>query len=209
MANQEISQSRRQEMVQTARKLFLLHGYAATSMDKIATETGMAKQTLYNHFGNKENLFTEVIRQTAASFLIPLQDENSPLPTMLHDFGKKFRHHLLSDEGLAMYRILMAEAYRFPDLARNIYQSGPGATIHLVTQVMNKAMQEGALQPGDPQFAAEMLLSMLVGTERTLRLLGDQPANESDDEHKLAHIIQAFMKAFAPANQEDYQEIPS
>jgi len=51
----------RQVIVDTAHRLFVEQGYAATSMRQIAEQSGLALGGIYNHFPNKEAIFEEVI----------------------------------------------------------------------------------------------------------------------------------------------------
>lgn len=44
-------------------QVFLKHGYAGTSMDRVAEVAGVSKNTIYNHFQDKEGLFTALIEQ--------------------------------------------------------------------------------------------------------------------------------------------------
>ena len=52
-----------------AERQFLAAGYESVTMDSIAAESGVAKQTLYSHFGSKRELFLELVtsRTVAAS----------------------------------------------------------------------------------------------------------------------------------------------
>jgi TetR/AcrR family transcriptional repressor of mexJK operon len=75
------------------------------------------RQTLYNHFPSKAELFGEVIRQVTAALLITLDGKAEGLRERLLRFGIAFREKALSAEGLGFYRALVAETTRFPDLA--------------------------------------------------------------------------------------------
>src|SRR5215468_5621665 len=44
--------------------LFARDGYERTSVDAIAAEAGVSKRIVYSHFGDKENLFLVVLRDT-------------------------------------------------------------------------------------------------------------------------------------------------
>src|SRR6266571_2891909 len=56
------AERKRQAIVAAAREIFVKHGYDA-GMDLIAEAAGVSKVTIYNHFGSKEQLFTEVISE--------------------------------------------------------------------------------------------------------------------------------------------------
>jgi AcrR family transcriptional regulator len=59
---------RRQQLIDTALKLFSRDGYHATGIDKILAESGVAKMTLYKHFRSKEELIVAVLEQCDAEF---------------------------------------------------------------------------------------------------------------------------------------------
>ncbi|NUS73482.1 MAG: TetR/AcrR family transcriptional regulator [Corynebacteriales bacterium] len=50
-------------LIATARRLFAADGYAVTSLEAIARETGVTKGALYHHFGSKQGLFNAVLAQ--------------------------------------------------------------------------------------------------------------------------------------------------
>src|ERR1044072_5402159 len=58
---------KRQALMRGARTVFGREGYARAGIDEIAAEAGGSTRTLYNHFGGKENLFREVLMDSAAS----------------------------------------------------------------------------------------------------------------------------------------------
>ena len=60
-------------IVEAASRLFLEHGYQATSIGRIAAEAGVAVQTIYNAVGSKRDLLSRVLDLAAAG-------ERSPVP---------------------------------------------------------------------------------------------------------------------------------
>src|ERR1700733_5503662 len=59
-----VSERKRQAIATAALTLFARDGYERTSVDAIAAEAGGSKRTVYSHFGDKENLFLLVLRET-------------------------------------------------------------------------------------------------------------------------------------------------
>lgn len=176
--------------------MFLEEGYRA-SVERIAARAGVAKQTLYNHFPAKAELFGEVVKIGTAEILVSLDDDGAPLRERLLRFSRLFRQKVLGPEGLAFYRALAAETPRFPELAAAFYASGPARTAQRVADALGLAMDAGALQREDPEFAADMLLSMLVGKERTCRLFAG--STQSTDDHAYTQrVVDTFLRAFAP-----------
>ena len=188
----------RERLIRAATEAFRESGYQA-SIDQIASLAGVARQTLYNHFASKEDLFREVASGAAGSILVSLDDEAGDLRERLVRFGTAFRAKILGDEGLALYRTVFAEAIRFPELARTFFENGPGKTIGRLSAVLERAMKEGQLRREDPKYAAETLLSMLDCQDRTRRLFGTAPLPAAAERERVARIIDCYLRAFAPA----------
>jgi len=186
----------RSRLIQAAAHVFIEEGYRA-SIDRVAMRAGVARQTLYNHFPSKADLFGEVIKQVTAALLVTLDRSSDDLRERLLRFGIAFRAKALSVEGLGFYRALVAETLRFPDLAASFYRSGPLQTATRLRGVLLAAMDRGELRPDDVDFATTTLLSMLVGAERSHYLLSGEPPPDPDPA-KVAQIIDCFLRAFAP-----------
>lgn len=187
----------RERLVRAATEVFREEGYRA-SIDHIAGRAGVARQTIYNHFASKEELFREVARNAASSILVSLDGSAGDLRELLLRFGAAFRARILGDEGLALYRTVFAEATRFPELAQAFYENGLGQTLDRVAGVLARAMDEGLLRRDDPAYAAETLLSMLDCQDRTRRLFGAEPLAPTAERARLARIIDCYLRAFAP-----------
>jgi hypothetical protein len=112
-------------------------------------------------------------------------------------FGALYREKLLSAEGLGFFRTLAAETGRFPELAASFYRSGPAQTAARLSAVLKEAMAKGELRSTSPEFAANLLLSMLVGADRSHYLFSGDPPPEPDPEH-VGQIIDCYLRALAP-----------
>lgn len=176
-------------------EVFIAEGYHA-SVDRIAALAGVAKQTIYNHFPSKADLFSEVIGQATGELLIALNDDGEGLRERLTRFGIRYREKLLGPTGIGLFRILVAETPRFPELAAAFYRAGPEQTAARLRAVLEEAMQRGELVADDPEFVGSMLLSMLVGVERNCYLLSGKPM-PAPDPAQAGRIVDRFLRAFA------------
>src|ERR1700758_774136 len=59
--DQQASEELVRNIIETAARLFIDQGYAATSIEQIAAAAGSGKQTIYRRFGSKTGIFHEVI----------------------------------------------------------------------------------------------------------------------------------------------------
>ncbi len=187
----------RQRLIQAAMAAFREEGYR-TSIDRIAARAGVARQTLYNHFPSKDDLFREVAQLAAREVLVALEGDGENLRERLLHFGLTLRESLIGDAGLAMFRTLSAEAPRFPELAAAFFEQGPRRAVERLARLLLDAMQEDRLRSDDPVFAAEMLLSMLSGFDRTRRLFGAPKLSARGERARTAKIIDCFLRAYAP-----------
>lgn len=124
---------KRSAIVHAARKLFLEGGYAKTSMDGIADAAGVGIKTIYRHFENKDDLFSAVMRAACdPSAFDELSGEarektkdaeepwfSKPPRSALLMAGIEYLEHTLSDEQLALYRVVTQDAHLFPELGKH------------------------------------------------------------------------------------------
>lgn len=172
-------------------KVFMDQGYHA-SMDKIAAQAKVAKQTVYNHFGSKEKLFEAVIRHIAGTIVVSLGDPQASLRSTLIRFALAVRERTLSPEGIGVYRALVSEAPRFPSLARLIYKTGAGAAQDALAKFLDERIERGEICKTDTQFAAQMLMSMLTGYDRA-RLLYGIKAGKTNERQQCERIVDCFL----------------
>lgn len=200
----------RSRIVQAAKEVFVEEGYQA-SIDKIAVRADVARQTLYNHFANKSELFAEVIRRATDILFVSLEDDGQSVRVRLQRFGLAYRSRVLNADGLGLFRILVAESQRFPEVVKAAYSSGPIQTAFRVAEVLRSAAQRGEIRLGDEAdalFAARLLLSMLVGAERTHYLLSGDPL-PAPDPALVARIVDAFLRAYgSDTTAETYRTTP-
>ncbi len=123
---------KRKQIVDAALKAFLGHGYAESSVNKIADDAGVSIKTLYRHFETKDELFSAVMQAACASSARGEDGDPSnqdsdgepswysePPETALVHAGEDYLRHALSDEQLAIYRVVTRDAHRFPELRQS------------------------------------------------------------------------------------------
>ncbi|MGE5028137.1 MAG: TetR/AcrR family transcriptional regulator [Betaproteobacteria bacterium] len=186
----------RVRLIQAAREAFMKEGYRA-SVDRIAARAGVAKQTLYNHFPGKDELFSEAASLAAAEIVVTLDGQTDDLHKSLFRFAETFRQKALGDEGLAMFRALISEAPRFPALTQAFFAKGPDHTVSRLADFLGRAMADGRMRRDDPRFAAEILLGMLGGIEHVRRLCM-APGPEVAETDRTGQIVDCFLRAYAP-----------
>jgi len=195
---------RRAAIIDVAYRSFLDQGYAATSMSGIAAALGGSKGTLWNYFASKELLFAAVLDHGAQTFQANIARELTgpgDLENILRRFVRAFLGKITSAEGISLYRMIVAEAGRFPELGRIFQERAMGRTRAVLAGYLAGAMAAGQLRAGDPLRAAYELLGLCsIGTQPLL-LLGqiERAAPEVlEDEGRLA--VALFLRAYAPGD---------
>lgn len=190
-----MSTDTRARILEAALDSFCEKGYGAC-VDDIARRAGVVKQTLYHHYGSKESLFREALTGLVHALLVDLTARSGSVRDDLLRFADSFHAQAMSEQGLALYRMLVAESPRFPELARAVYESWQLAGVELA-RLLREAMVRGELRQDEPEFAADMLISLMTGTQRDLYLFGMAPA-AAQQGGRMTQIVDCFLRAYAP-----------
>ena len=154
-------------IVLAAREHFLRDGFAVASMDAIARSAGVSVKTIYGHFTNKDELFSQVMIEACTDHLLSGELPSAEaLTERFHWFGKatqtglaeagrEYLGHLLSREQLSLYRVVTRDADRFPELGKQYQKNfARGRTGILVTYLKSIARQKSLTQRNPEQDAA-------------------------------------------------------
>jgi TetR/AcrR family transcriptional regulator, mexJK operon transcriptional repressor len=174
-----------------ARTLFLKLGYGDTSMDAIARHAAVSKATLYSHFAGKDALFAALIVSECRHLsdqigrrALDEPDIRDALLRVAHDFNNL----LCTGYGLTMYRIVVAEAPRFPELGRVFYDSGPTIMIDRIANLLRQAADRGLLKVRNPRIAAIQFISLIRGELHLTRVLGLKRASKNPADYIEASV---------------------
>jgi len=123
-----------ERIVLVATDLFLGQGFGATSIEAVAAAAGVSKRTFYHRFRDKPDLFRAVVRRLIARWATPYEaelavvaEQAEPIEEALLKTARRILAAALSPEALQLYRLLIAEAPRFPELAHIITEQSAGA----------------------------------------------------------------------------------
>ncbi len=189
---------KRDTILSIALQVFLEEGYAAASMSTIAARVGGSKGTLYNYFRSKAELFVAVIQNQCEIHQNQIFDFAEPdIRTFLVELARRFVRMLLSDEVIAMHRIVVAEATRFPEIGEALYEAGPKRGKLRLVAYLRQAMADGRLKQADPERAAEQAMEMALGGMYRRRLWNVGPTpTEEEMESAIASAVDVFMAAY-------------
>lgn len=184
-----------QQILAAAGRSFMEQGYGATSMEAIARLAGVSKATLYAHFTGKEALLAAVMEtecRLISAGLDTASYESTDIRAALLHIARQFIDRLLSGRAFAIYRMVVAESPRFPELGRIFFESGPERMVGRVADFLAAADARGLLAVPAPRQAAIQFLSLVRGHNYLRPLLGLEPVPERD----LAAYIESCVDLF-------------
>jgi TetR/AcrR family transcriptional repressor of mexJK operon len=190
------------QIMAAAKELFTSQGFGATSMDAIARTANVSKATLYAHFSGKEELFAAMVSHEcrAQSRLLSAPDaDDRDMTEALGEIGRNFLALLLSGPAIAIFRVVVAETARFPDLGRIFFNSGPNQMRATLSAFLAKAAERGRLDIKDPWRAAEHLIGMFQTPVHLCVLFGVKERFTEDEIDKVVKdAVEAFLRAYLP-----------
>ena len=179
--------------MEVATDLFVNHGYAATSLVDIAKGAGVATRTLYQHFGDKEALFREVIfaRDTGAIIPPPTLEPGDSVRDALLRTARYASNVALRQKSVDLMRLMVAESRRFPGLMRQVATSTFARFRQNVAKIF-KGLEDGGLLPaGDHARSAELFADLILGNTPIMTYANWQAAPPSDQD--LADRVDLFI----------------
>jgi hypothetical protein len=101
----------------------------------------------------------------------------------------------------AIYRIVVGESGRFPELGRVFYENGPRRVLERFADYLQDATERGVLNVPHPRVAAEQFFGLLHGADHLRRLLGLDDPKAPDLDRIVDSAVDIFLKAYAPATR--------
>jgi len=193
-------EERREAILEVAARYFHEHGYAGTAMSGIASALGGSKGTLWSYYASKELLFADVLERATEEFrsqLAQALNPDGPTAAALRDFCRHYLSRLTVPEGIALYRLVMGEVGRFPEIGRIFYERGPRMVHHLLAEFMAQAMAKGDLREADPLDAAKYLTALCAARSHLKLLTGVTPVlTTAESEADAAAAMDVFLRAY-------------
>lgn len=142
-----LQRRKRSAILDGARAVFLGQGFGLATMDDVAAAAGVGKQTVYRHFKSKEALFVGLVSSMCAqvgALLVSAQDKQSDgSPDIeLRELGWAMAQILIEPDYLRLYRAIVAEAERLPELGQVFYENGAKAVRAFSAKILRKRFDE-------------------------------------------------------------------
>jgi TetR/AcrR family transcriptional regulator, mexJK operon transcriptional repressor len=200
------AERRHRALLATATRLFMERGWGGVSIDEISRQSGVAKRFIYGRYPDKAALFVGAIMRFRENLMGEMQ-ALGPLPDDADEglvaFGRRLLDLALRPDALAMHRLFIAEAIRFPQLAQLLRERFRGRGVEEIVDVLSRYAASGALRLGDdPELTAEQFFFATVGLPQRMALLaGREPPSE--EERRLRAAVRLFLdgcRATAPVS---------
>jgi TetR/AcrR family transcriptional regulator, regulator of autoinduction and epiphytic fitness len=165
-AERQLSPEKAKAILGGGMQEFLAHGYAATSMDRVAIAAGVSKATVYSHFRDKEGLFIALIQQLVEVKFRSIFDPSNPEVLQLAPevILRELANRMLDvascePQFLNFMRIILGESGRFSELARAFVRNVEQTSFSLLRHYFENCPQ---LKTSDPEATARIFIGSLV-----------------------------------------------
>ncbi len=203
MKRRERSPAKHETVLNGAMDEFLAHGFAATTMDRVAAAAGVSKATIYAHFGDKEHLFDALVQRLAQDKLTALliliegvQSDHSPaemlravLNLLLRELGGDFK-------AISFLRLLITESGRLPVITNVFTQTFEKPIVAWLTTYL---ANEAQLRLADPEAVAQIVFATIHHRVIVYHLLGGQEINPLASERLVVALVSLITERAHPA----------
>ena len=170
--HQRVQQEKRTAILEAATGLFLSEGYNGTSLANVARAAGVSTATLFKRFPTKADLFSALVTEYWAS---ESQEAAMPEPgdprKGLTAIGRDYVALLAQPQMVSLFRLVIAEAPRFPELAKTHFALGKLPYFESVRHYLQAEQAAGTMRISDPQMATTQFLGMVSNFAFWPRLL--------------------------------------
>ena len=192
--------SKRRQILDGARKVFMDLGFDGASMGEIARSAGVSKGTLYVYFADKNRLFEaiveeEVLEQGKVAFNF---DPARDVTTTLMDFGQAYIQLLCRPGGGSALRTVMAIAERMPEVGRRFYSNVIALTIARLAAYLDSHVRSGDLAIADCELAATQFMQMCQASLFLPFVFQAAPAPSAE---RIAQVVESATRLFLAGYQ--------
>jgi TetR/AcrR family transcriptional repressor of mexJK operon len=189
------AERRHQNLLAAAARLFLEKGWDGASVDEIARDSGVAKRFIYARYPDKAALFAgafERFIEEQIGILRIFEPPPEDVEDGLYALGRKLLDLALRPEVLAFHRLFIAEAPRFPSLAKLFVERNRHRPLSEVIRVLAVYADRGKIEFGDAELLAEQFFILVAGLPQRMALLIG-PEESPQDDRRLEATVRLFL----------------
>lgn len=191
---------KRAAIVAAAGALFSRQGYGV-SMEAIASEANVSKQTIYNLFSTKEHLFGAVVAAHSETIIeaIPTPAEHAPPAEGLARIAHQYVRFMTGGRIPLVYRLMISTPSDVAAvLTAQFYDNGPRRALAQVADYLRDQNRHGGLRVANPELSAECFFGMLNGQILIRNMLGLQDHwNDDYLDEKADYCVAMFLAEHA------------
>jgi TetR/AcrR family transcriptional regulator, mexJK operon transcriptional repressor len=198
-----------QLIAEAATELFVRNGYLGTSMDDIAAEAAVSKQTVYKHFSDKEQLFAEIVLATTdqveglVRIVSTALETTTDLRADLGELARQFLTTLMRPELLRLRRLVISTADQFPEIGRAWYENGFERALATLATQIGLLDERGLLCADDPLLAAHHFVGLLLWIPINRAMFtGDETSKATELRTYADAATDAFLRAYGSPGAE-------
>jgi TetR/AcrR family transcriptional repressor of mexJK operon len=196
---------RNERLIEIAASMFMERGFEATSVDAVAEAAGIGKATLYARYKDKGELFGAVLQRKIDHWLAMNETDERAATGRIEDVllarARRTVAVALTPEAVAINRIVMAESARFPTLAKLVHEQGWQRTNAAVAAVLDQFVANGQIQVEDTNIAADLFLSLVIGRQTRLAMLGIE-TDPGQIDQRVKAAVNLFLNGVRPRPSE-------
>jgi AcrR family transcriptional regulator len=194
----EEDSSKRRQILDGARKVFMDLGFDGASMNEIARSAGVSKGTLYVYFADKNRLFEAIVAEESLERdkVVFNFDPGCDAETTLREFGQAYVLLQCRPGGGSSVRTVMAIAERMPELGRRFYENVLEKTINRLAGFLKAHVAPGDLAIDDCELAASQFIQMCQATLFLPYVFQAAPAPSAE---RIAEVVESATRMFLAA----------
>jgi AcrR family transcriptional regulator len=187
---------RRAQILDAATKVFLENGYGGATIDLVIERAGASKATVYSFFGGKDGLFAAIVEERVervlAAFIDP-EVAQADVRSALAHIARRYMEVLMAPDAVGLFRLIIAEGVRFPELVRTFHRLGPDRTYAHLAGMLTVWRKRGLIRLEDPEFAAMQFLNAVSGELHRRAMAGIVPKDLSAAiQRSIDHTVHIF-----------------
>lgn len=185
-------------ILDAAQDLFYHQGFDETSLAMIINQTGGSRRSIYDEFGNKQGLLMAVVQRqvTRQSQTLTLINRDIDVKEALNQVCFKFVQGMLSPELISLFRLVVQQMVKFPELGEMINQTGLMAGVVPLVDYLSWLNEQKILTIENCHFSAQMLLEVAKGPLHTRSLLlPNKKVGDEEISQQVAQAVDIFLKA--------------
>lgn len=198
---------RRQQIIDGALHVFASKGFEKATNKDIAVAAGIGSPGLiYHYFKDKSDLFQQVVEQRLPLLQLLSHSEEiltKPPEDVLTIFGHAFLKMADNPTSIALFKLILGEAIRQPQVADMVNTVGPSRSLGFLTRYLAQQMSAGVLKPMNPSAAARCFVGPLIAYLLTREVFRQPDAQQLSSEVMVKTAVEVFLRGMEVSAKEN------